>query len=124
VSNAQSESEPGQPPEPTHPDYRFSLANERTFLAWVRTTLAFVAAGIGVVNLPLAFGSETTRRVLGVLLLALGLVAAGAALMRWRANQRAIELGQPLPVSFEMAIIGGGLVVAAMVALVAVIVNF
>ena len=25
-------------------DYRFSLANERTFLAWIRTALALVAA--------------------------------------------------------------------------------
>jgi putative membrane protein len=29
------------------PDYRFSLANERTFLAWIRTALGFLAAGVG-----------------------------------------------------------------------------
>lgn len=29
------------------PDPRFSLANERTVLAWLRTSLAFVAAGLG-----------------------------------------------------------------------------
>ena len=29
------------------PDPRFSLANERTFLAWIRTGLAFVTAGLG-----------------------------------------------------------------------------
>jgi putative membrane protein len=28
------------------PDYRFSLANERTFLAWIRTALALVAGGV------------------------------------------------------------------------------
>ncbi len=30
------------------PDYRFSLANERTFLAWIRTALGFLAAGVGL----------------------------------------------------------------------------
>lgn len=33
------------------PDYRFSLANERTFLAWIRTALGFLAAGLGLINL-------------------------------------------------------------------------
>jgi hypothetical protein len=27
------------------PDYRFSLANERTFLAWIRTALGFLPPG-------------------------------------------------------------------------------
>jgi putative membrane protein len=30
------------------PDYRFSLANERTFLAWIRTSLGFLAGGVGL----------------------------------------------------------------------------
>ena len=30
------------------PDPRFSLANERTFLAWLRTGLALVVAGLAV----------------------------------------------------------------------------
>ena len=30
------------------PDPRFSLANERTFLAWIRTALALAAAAIGL----------------------------------------------------------------------------
>ncbi len=32
------------------PDYRFSLANERTFLAWIRTALGFLAAGAGSIS--------------------------------------------------------------------------
>ncbi|NDV10205.1 DUF202 domain-containing protein, partial [Rhodococcus sp. IEGM 248] len=32
----------------TEPDPRFTLANERTFLAWIRTSLALFASGIAV----------------------------------------------------------------------------
>ena len=32
----------------TEPDPRFTLANERTFLAWIRTSLAFLAGGIAI----------------------------------------------------------------------------
>jgi uncharacterized membrane protein YidH (DUF202 family) len=48
-------------PEPTddeqEPDYRFTLANERTFLAWIRTALALIAGGIAVAQLVPAFGT-------------------------------------------------------------------
>ena len=48
----------GRPSEPTEqePDYRFTLANERTFLAWIRTALALIAGGVAVVQLVPAFG--------------------------------------------------------------------
>jgi putative membrane protein len=35
------------------PDYRFSLANERTFLAWIRTALAILASGVALDQLVL-----------------------------------------------------------------------
>ena len=42
---------PGAPDAGTEPDARFTLANERTFLAWNRTALALVVAGLGIVQL-------------------------------------------------------------------------
>ena len=35
---------------PIEPDYRFTLANERTFLAWQRTSLGLMAAAVAAVS--------------------------------------------------------------------------
>jgi putative membrane protein len=119
-------SEPSAPGDPLagHPDYRFSLANERTFLAWVRTALALLAAGIGVVDLPSHFSSRLGRHVLGLVLIVLGLLAASGSYVRWRANDAAIRGGQPLPSSRSMPVIAVGLTVVAVLALTLVIADF
>ena len=79
------------------PDYRFSLANERTFLAWIRTALALDAAGIGVVKLLPPLGPPFARELLGVALLVLGTVVASTSYRRWREAERALRTDQPLP---------------------------
>ncbi len=50
------------------PDYRFSLANERTFLAWVRTALGFLAAGVGLDQLAPDFATPVVREAVSLLL--------------------------------------------------------
>lgn len=50
------------------PDYRFSLANERTFLAWIRTALGFLAAGVGLDQLAPDFATPVIRELLALLL--------------------------------------------------------
>ncbi|WP_203336295.1 DUF202 domain-containing protein [Nocardioides limicola] len=87
--------------EGTEPDYRFSFANERTFLAWLRTALALLAAGVAVDVVPLDL-DEPVRRGLAALLVGLGLLAAVAAWLRWAAAERAMRRRQPLP-SFGFA---------------------
>jgi putative membrane protein len=116
-----SAEQPPREPASSHPDYRFSLANERTFLAWVRTALALLAGGIGVVDLPSHFSSRAGRHVLGLVLIVLGLLAAGGSYLRWRANDQAIRGGRPLPSSRSMPVIAAGLTVVALLALVLVI---
>jgi putative membrane protein len=110
-------------PGDSHPDYRFSLANERTFLAWVRTALALLAAGIGVVNLPSGFSTSAGRHLLGILLVSLGMFAAVGSYARWRANQRAIQEGTPLPRSSSMVVLAVGLTLVSLIALELVIAN-
>lgn len=81
------------------PDYRFSLANERTFLAWIRTALAFDAGGLAVIHLlpPLAIAGA--RETIGVGLVLLGSVVAVASYRRWLRNEEAMRTGDPLPLS-------------------------
>ena len=50
------------------PDYRFSLANERTFLAWIRTALGFLAAGVGLDQLAPDFATPVIRELLALLM--------------------------------------------------------
>ena len=95
----------------TDPDYRFTLANERTFLAWQRTALALLAAGVAVVQLLPEFGVEGARRVVGVASVALGIAVAVAAIRRWRVVQRAMERDEPLPRTRMPVLLGAALAV-------------
>src|ERR1700751_3163203 len=71
------------------PDPRFTYANERTFLAWSRTALALVVAGLGIVQLLPPFPRVPVgRHLLGVPLIVLGAVLAVAAYVEWVRNQR------------------------------------
>lgn len=78
------------------PDYRFSFANERTFLAWLRTGLALIAAGVAIDVVDLSL-SDAAERALAGALVALGMVAAMAAWFRWAQSERAMRRNQPLP---------------------------
>jgi putative membrane protein len=94
------------------PDPRFSLANERTFLAWVRTSLALLAGGVALdaVDLDADSGLQTA---LAVVLVLLGLLGAVVAWLRWAAAERAMRLHRPLPGTAALAWLSLLLVVVA-----------
>jgi putative membrane protein len=83
--------------EGAEPDYRFSLANERTFLAWIRTALSILAGAVLVHQF--ASRLQPTGLVLAgtILLCALAAGLCGLAYFRWRANEIAMRHAQPLP---------------------------
>jgi putative membrane protein len=83
----------------TTPDYRFSLANERTFLAWLRTGLALVAGGLAVVQFLPPMPVRHLREAIAVALLLLGGAVAIRAVDHWARTERAIRLGRELPTS-------------------------
>jgi putative membrane protein len=87
------------PDDASEPDVRFSYANERTFLAWIRTSLGLVTAGLAITQLLPPFDFPGGRRLIGLPLIALGVAIAITSFRNWRGNERAMRLGQPLPES-------------------------
>ncbi|ORB83004.1 hypothetical protein B1987_03270 [Mycobacterium kansasii] len=110
-------------PAETDPDYRFTLANERTFLAWQRTALGLLAAAVALVQLVPELAIPGARRMLGVALAALAILTSGMGLLRWRQADRAMRRGLPLPRHPTPAYLAVGLAVVGIVALGLVIVK-
>ena len=100
----------------TEPDVRFSYANERTFLAWNRTSLALIAAGLAVVSFLPDFKWSWGARAIGVPLIALGAVLSVISYQRWEANERAMRFGLPLPPSKLPRVLALGIAIASAVA--------
>jgi len=119
-----SEQPRGPADDGTEPDPRFTFANERTFLAWSRTALALVVAGLGVVQLLPPFpGVPWGRHVLGVPLIVFGAVVAVAAYSEWVRSQRALRHGQPLPRSVMPQLLAAVVTVIAVIAAIVVLVS-
>ena len=104
------------------PDARFSLANERTYLAWLRTALAFMAAGLALEALDIPT-TEWIRQILVVILALLGSLTAILAFLRWAASERALRLNEPLPPPRLAAVLSVILAVASVVVVVTVLVE-
>lgn len=103
------------------PDPRFSLANERTFLAWIRTALALLAGAVAVHALTVQHLAPVTRSGLSLLLAVLSLAAAVQAWRGWSRGERAMRTGEPLPDNRFGVIVVAALVVAAVIVAHAVI---
>jgi len=98
------------------PDYRFTLANERTFLAWIRTSLGLLAGGVAVRQLVEPFEVSGGRTVLALVAIAASAVLAAGGYLRWRGVQRAMRRGEPLPPARLVPIVAAGLLIVAVIA--------
>jgi putative membrane protein len=78
------------------PDARFTLANERTFLAWVRTALAMLAGSVAV-HAPAIELDEWAKNIISLVLLGAAALAVSQSWRRWRAVEVSIRTGRPLP---------------------------
>ncbi len=99
-------------------DPRLHYANERTFLAWIRTALALVTAGLVITQLLPGFKLAGGRRIVGIPLIVLGTFLAVAAFWQWDANEKAMRSRRPLPNSRLPIIVAAGVAVIAAVAVV------
>ncbi|MEL4359185.1 MULTISPECIES: YidH family protein [unclassified Luteococcus] len=94
------------------PDPRFSLANERTFLAWIRTSLALFAGGVGLEAFAGSAFPAGVRTALVAALLGTGMMLAASATIRWVQIERAMRQDRPLPLPWIGAVLALGVSVA------------
>ncbi len=78
------------------PDYRFSLANERTFLAWIRTALSFLAGGLAVNQFVEGLGVAVFRDIVAILLSISAAMIAIYAYIHWANNEKAMRQNRKL----------------------------
>jgi putative membrane protein len=97
--------------EGDEPDPRFSLANERTFLAWMRTALALFAAGVALEALDVPLHA-TMRLIAAIIFVGLGLIATVQGWWGWARAERALRIGKPLPGPTASPVIAAGAVIA------------
>ncbi|SNS65344.1 putative membrane protein [Rhodococcoides kyotonense] len=102
----------------TRPDERFTLASERTFLAWMRTSLGLLAGGIAIVHLVPDFSTGWVRTTLGLVLIFMAASAAMVGLRRWLQVRKALESGAPMPEARELWIFAVGIGFVAVLAAV------
>ncbi|WP_449433053.1 YidH family protein [Pseudomonas putida] len=97
----------------TDPDYRFSLANERTFLAWIRTAMGLLAGGLVLDQFATRLGPNALVVSLAIAFGGLATLLCGLAYVRWRANEIAMRHGRPLPQSLVIPLIAATTLVIA-----------
>ncbi|WJY69081.1 YidH family protein [Corynebacterium auris] len=101
-------------PDGEEPDPRFTLANERTFLAWTRTALAFLAGGIALEALGLPGLAEGPRSIAAALLVLTAMAISLGAALRWVRLERALRHARPLPAPAIAPLLGVAIVVACL----------
>ncbi|WP_433563075.1 YidH family protein [Nocardia sp. CA-151230] len=120
VCDAQVESPEVPEPEERLVDYRFTLAAERTFLAWIRTSLALLAGGVAVHELVRTFATPLVRTVVATAVIGLAAVVAAGAYVRWQSVDDAIRSDRALPDSDLMVVLAAVIATICVVAGVAV----
>jgi putative membrane protein len=113
--------EPADQAPDREPDVRFALANERTYLAWLRTSLGLIASGIAVERLLPAFGFPGARQITGIALVAVGVFSAATSHLRWRRIDAALRSGSPVPPPTFAGVIAAVIAIAGAVIIVLLI---
>lgn len=96
------------------PDPRFTLANERTFLAWMRTALALLGGGVAIEAFTIAVLDNAVRTLLASALIGLSAVLSLAACWRWWRVEHALRHQRPLPLSELVPVLTVALMVLAL----------
>jgi putative membrane protein len=107
----------------TDPDPRFSLANERTFLAWVRTALGLIALGVAVATFVSTQETKGVSLLLAAVLVLLGGILAAGSWWRWLSVERAMRDGHGIPPSTLAPFLAIGIGVISVLAIIAIVIT-
>jgi putative membrane protein len=106
-------------PSPSDVDYRFLLANERTFLAWMRTALGLIAGGVALDQFVRVEQGEGLVVLVALVTITAGALIAILGTVRWARTDAAMREGRPLGRSPMLIIVGS--LVAALAVVIALI---
>ncbi len=95
------------------PDYRFLLANERTFLAWIRTALSLLAGGVLLDQFSTKLSPPIVVVVLAVVLCSLAALFCALGYLRWRSNEIAMRNERGLPSTIAIPLLAATLAFVA-----------
>lgn len=104
-------------------DYRFTLANERTFLSWVRTAIALLAGGVAVHTLAHSFQHAFIRQMITATCLVLAVAAATGGYAHWRNVGARMTRGEPLTGSLLVPVMATGVTAITVLTLIAIFVE-
>ena len=96
-------------------DYRFLLANERTFLAWMRTALGLIAGGVALDQFVRVEKGEGALVAVALVTIVAGAIVAVVGTVRWSRTDAAMRVGAPLPTSRLLPVVGALLAVLAII---------
>jgi putative membrane protein len=122
MNSADQERQPEPTGEEPEPDYRFTLDNERTFLALIRTAPALIAGGVAVVQFVPAFGIPGVRHALSLVLTSGGGLLAALAVRRWQRVQAAMRRDGDLPPTRLPVVLSGAIFAVTVVVLLVLLV--
>lgn len=96
-------------------DYRFVLANERTFLAWIRTSLGIIAGGVALDQFVVVGEDHAVLGPLSIAVILLGACISVIGTIRWHRTDTAMRAGHPLQRSRGILVIGTAVATIAVV---------
>lgn len=76
------------------------LANERTYLAYVRTALALMVAGVAIIEFGGSFGDKDRTLILGAVIFAGGILLSLLGYLRWRVVDHRILANEDPPATW------------------------
>lgn len=110
-----------RPAEGEEPDPRWTLANERTLLAYERTALGLLVSGLAVAGSRAVAEAPRWFSAIGLPLILLGAAVALEGRRRFLTAQRAMRMGEPLDAPAVVSFLPWGIAAIAAIGVVAVL---